>query len=80
MAVNKHIGVIRGGDLLPEIITCRGCGNILYEDNDLVPPDEIIRKHNGVCPKCGRKLEFSADQIEIRKHVKGKKLKFWKKT
>ena len=50
---------------MPQKITCRGCGEIFYEGNDLKAPEEFIQKLKGVCPKCGKDLLFDATTIEI---------------
>jgi hypothetical protein len=34
---------------------------------ELTPPDEIIRRYEGRCPKCGRKLSFIPITVKIRK-------------
>jgi hypothetical protein len=37
----------------------------LYEGSELKPPDEILHKHNGKCPKCGRKLALIPLNVEV---------------
>lgn len=53
------------GDL-PQRILCHQCGAILYEGLELKPPDEIIQKYNGKCPKCGRKLSVIPANVEVK--------------
>jgi hypothetical protein len=51
---------------MPQKVVCQGCGCVLYEGDDLKPPDEIIQKHNGKCPKCSRKLSFIPQNVEVK--------------
>lgn len=51
---------------MPQKVLCQECGCMLYEGEDLKPPDEIIQKHNGKCPKCGRKLSFIPQNVEVK--------------
>ena len=50
---------------MPQIILCKGCGHVLYRGVELRPPTEIIQRNGGVCPKCGKKLQFRIEDIEI---------------
>jgi len=47
-------------------VVCERCGAVLYEGVDLRPPDEIVQEYDGKCPKCGKKLSYSSQKIEIR--------------
>jgi hypothetical protein len=38
----------------------------LYEGAELKPPDEIIKEHDGKCPKCNRKLSLLPIDVEVR--------------
>jgi hypothetical protein len=38
---------------------------ILYEGFELESPLEIVAGRNGICPKCGKALEFAPDAIKI---------------
>jgi hypothetical protein len=38
----------------------------LYEGAELKPPDEIIQKHNGKCPNCGKKLSSIPIDVEVK--------------
>jgi len=50
---------------MPQEIVCSRCGYVLYKGDVLKPPQDIIRKYNGRCPKCGRELSFSPDRVKI---------------
>jgi DNA-directed RNA polymerase subunit M/transcription elongation factor TFIIS len=51
---------------LPQRIFCGKCKNILYEDDiDVIEPNQIILKYDGVCPNCGKKLNFNPENINI---------------
>jgi ribosomal protein L34E len=51
---------------MPQKVVCQDCGYELYNGAELKPPDEIIQKHNGKCPKCGRKLSFVPQNVEVK--------------
>ncbi|MEM0313556.1 MAG: hypothetical protein QW056_00465 [Candidatus Bathyarchaeia archaeon] len=51
---------------MPQRVTCNQCGHLLYEGVDLKPPDEIISKYDGKCPKCGRKLALIPVNVDIK--------------
>lgn len=51
---------------MPQQIICHGCGELLYEGTELKPPDEIIQRYNGKCPKCGRKLSMVPTSVEVK--------------
>ncbi len=51
---------------MPQTVTCNQCGYLLYEGSELKPPDEIISKHNGKCPKCGKKLALVPINVEVK--------------
>ncbi|MEM2896918.1 MAG: hypothetical protein QXG01_05030 [Candidatus Bathyarchaeia archaeon] len=51
---------------MPQRIFCEKCKNILYEDDfDVIEPNQIILKYYGVCPSCGKKLDFHPENINI---------------
>jgi DNA-directed RNA polymerase subunit RPC12/RpoP len=51
---------------MPQKVVCQDCNHVLYEGDELKPPDEIIQKHNGKCPNCGRKLSFIPQNVEVK--------------
>jgi len=51
---------------MPQRVICHGCSHVLYEGNELKPPDEIIQQYNGNCPKCGRKLSLMPLEVEVK--------------
>ncbi len=57
--INSVVGLL--------IITCGHCGYVLYEGNELKTPDEVVREYSGVCPKCGKILKPSVQNIRILK-------------
>jgi ribosomal protein S27AE len=59
----------KGIIIMPQKVFCQKCGHVLYEGPDLKPPDEIIQKHNGKCPKCGKKLSFIPIDVEVKPAV-----------
>ncbi len=42
---------------------CSECSNILYEGDILKSPQDIVKKFDGRCPSCGRKLSFSTKNL-----------------
>jgi NAD-dependent SIR2 family protein deacetylase len=50
---------------LPQRVTCSECNNVLYEGDILKSPQDIIKKYDGKCPKCNRKLNFSTGGVTI---------------
>ncbi|UCH01938.1 MAG: hypothetical protein JSV20_08965 [Candidatus Bathyarchaeota archaeon] len=52
--------------MMPQKVICKDCGEILYSDIDLKPPEELIRNFEGKCPKCGKELSYNPENIEIR--------------
>ena len=51
--------------LMPQFVSCKDCGYLLYKGIELKSADEIIMRNGGVCPNCGRKLSFSMENVEI---------------
>jgi transcription initiation factor IIE alpha subunit len=51
--------------VMPQKITCSECGQVLYEGDILKSPQDIIKKYDGKCPKCGRKLDYSTNSVAI---------------
>jgi len=54
-----------GGGITPQRVICQGCGAVLYEGVDLFPPDEIIQRYDGKCPKCGKRLSLTPVKVEV---------------
>ena len=50
---------------MPQNIKCSHCEEVLYDGKDLESPLEIMRKFNGLCPKCNNKLRFDIEKIKI---------------
>ena len=50
---------------MPQKIVCSACKTILYEGLELESPSEIIQRHNGICPKCGRKLDYKSNNVKF---------------
>jgi ribosomal protein S27AE len=50
---------------VPQRIICSNCGFLLYSGFELKPPEEIIQQKNGVCPNCGKKLNFEPENMKI---------------
>lgn len=53
-------------NLVPQRVVCQKCGYVLYEGDDLKPPDEILHQHNGKCPKCNKKLALVPLDVEVK--------------
>jgi len=53
-------------DEMPQRVQCQKCSYILYEGIELTPPDEIIQRFDGRCPKCGKKLSFTHGNVNIK--------------
>jgi phage FluMu protein Com len=51
---------------MPQRVKCQGCNHILYEGEELRPPDEILQQHNGYCPKCNKKLSLLPAEVEVK--------------
>ena len=51
---------------MPQRVICENCGEVLYEGEDLKPPEEIVQQYNGKCPKCGKKLSILPKSVEVR--------------
>jgi len=58
--------LLRGLINLPQRVVCHQCGYILYDGDELKPPDEILQEYNGKCPKCGRKLALIPLNVEVK--------------
>ena len=51
---------------MPQRIICEGCGEAIYDSIELKPPEELIQQLDGKCPKCGKKLVFNHEKVEIK--------------
>ena len=51
---------------MPQRVVCQKCGYVLYDENDLKPPDEILHQYNGKCPRCGKKLALVPLDVEVK--------------
>lgn len=63
---------------MPEIIVCGYCGCILYNDDELLSPSEVLRRHDGRCPKCSAMLRIDALNIEVKAKNGEEKLEVFK--
>jgi predicted nucleic-acid-binding Zn-ribbon protein len=52
--------------VLPESVICEKCGNVFYVGNELRLPEDFIQQNDGQCPKCGKKLTFNPEKVEIK--------------
>jgi DNA-directed RNA polymerase subunit RPC12/RpoP len=50
---------------MPQKVTCAECNHLLYEGDILKSPQDIIKKLDGRCPKCNRKLVFATGGVSI---------------
>ncbi len=50
---------------MPQRVLCE-CGCVLFEGVELTPPDEVIQRFNGRCPKCGKKLTFDHAHVNVK--------------
>jgi hypothetical protein len=51
---------------MPQRVTCQGCGHVLYDGAELKPPDEILQRYDGKCPKCSKKLSLLPIDVEVK--------------
>jgi len=52
--------------LVPQLIKCAGCGEVLYEGDEIKAPYEIISTYDGKCTKCGKKLSPTPIRVNIK--------------
>ncbi|HID17838.1 TPA: hypothetical protein EYP26_06070 [Candidatus Bathyarchaeota archaeon] len=55
---------------MPQETICAGCGATLYKGFDPEPPEETAKRHNGLCPNCGRKLSREPEEVEVISLIK----------
>ncbi len=48
---------------MPQKVLCSNCGHVLYEDEELVQPVEILKKFEFKCPHCLRPLEAKSVKV-----------------
>lgn len=46
-------------------IICNNCKTVLYDDDELISPREIIDKYDSICPKCSSVLSFDPSRVNI---------------
>jgi hypothetical protein len=51
---------------MPQRILCKKCKEVLYEGDLLKSPQDIIKKFEGKCPQCGKKLNFESDEVSVK--------------
>ena len=51
---------------MPQLVTCRKCGAVLYEGGELKAPYEIIESCDGKCPNCRRRLSEIPKCFEVK--------------
>jgi len=52
--------------MVPQRVKCQSCKSLLYEGEELKPPDEILQQHNGYCPNCKKKLSLLPLDVEVK--------------
>ena len=51
--------------IVPLVVVCGECGRKLYEGEDIISVDTLIRKLKGRCPNCGKELRLRAENIKV---------------
>lgn len=51
---------------MPQRVICRECGEVLYEGDLLRSPQDVIKKFEGKCPKCGKGLGFDGESVHVK--------------
>ncbi|MCQ5336690.1 MAG: hypothetical protein NO475_00640 [Candidatus Methanomethylicia archaeon] len=46
-------------------IICSKCNTTLYEDTELISPQEVMEKYDYKCPNCSSLLNFDPSNIRI---------------
>jgi len=47
-------------------MVCKTCGEILYESYELKPPEEVVEQLGGTCPRCGQRLKFNPNEVQVK--------------
>ena len=47
-------------------VICENCGETLFNEIKLKPPEEVIQELLGKCPYCGKELIFDPEKVQIR--------------
>ncbi len=48
---------------MPQKVSCSKCGYVIYENDELMQPVEILRKFEFRCPRCTSTLELQTVKI-----------------
>jgi NAD-dependent SIR2 family protein deacetylase len=51
---------------MPQRMLCNKCKEVLYEGDLLKSPQDIIKKFEGKCPRCGKNLAFVTDAVVVK--------------
>jgi hypothetical protein len=51
---------------MPQRILCKECDEVLYEGDLLKSPQDVIKKHEGKCPACGKELAFETNAVSVK--------------
>jgi len=51
---------------MPQSVLCEECDTVLYEGVEVKSPYEILKLHEGKCPKCKRKLSATPIRVEVK--------------
>ena len=48
----------------PQSVICSKCSKVLYQGQELIPIDKIIKSYNGKCPNCGKSKKEIEDALK----------------
>ena len=51
---------------VPQRVVCNKCSVLLYEGEEIRPPNDVVLDYDGRCPNCGMKLSFVPIDVEIK--------------
>ena len=60
---------------MPQRILCSGCGCVLYNGEVLKCPQDVVKKYEGKCPECGKRLDFTLESVIIEDNARNEKTK-----